>query len=308
VGRRRVIIALAACILVGIGVVVFWPREREPDEPKYQGTKLGEWLAIRDQGQERELAVHPINAIGTNAVPFLVKWVELRRPIWQDRLYAIYTKFPAPLQNKSLLDRLGGVSEQKRARNAFTAFILLGPKAESAIPELERFIRDPRTLHVTWAAMSLARVANEKALPAFIAVLRVKTTRAETRREIMSGIANVTYEDDRMKQTIPVLISCLDDINRITVSLANSALDNFVADPHLCVYALSNACYSENIALRRDAVAALGGIGSYSRHAINAVTDAIADSDLTVRRAATNSCREINWYLNGPYGAADIAR
>jgi hypothetical protein len=297
---------LAVSVLVGIGVIAFWPREHEPNEPEYQRKKLSEWLAIR--AQQPEFAARAINAIGTNAVPFLVKWVEIRRPIWRDRLYAIYRKFPTPLQNNSFADYIGGIKEERRARSAFSAFILLGTNADSAIAELDRFIRDPRTLQPGWAAMSLAKVANQKALPPIIAVLRAKTTRPGTRRDIRSAIGFVEYEGDHMKQTIPILINCLDDTNQVTVSLANSALDNFVTDPHLCIYAVSNACYSQNVALRRDAVAALGGIGYYSLPAVSAVTNALADSDLTVRRAATNSYREINWYLNGPYGAGEIAR
>jgi len=40
-GGKRIFITLAACVLVGIGVVAFLPGEKEPE---YNGKKLSEWI------------------------------------------------------------------------------------------------------------------------------------------------------------------------------------------------------------------------------------------------------------------------
>ena len=69
---KRVVIALAAGIVVAVVAVAFWPGEKEPE---YQGKKLSEWLATQgndDQGQAKTEAAEGLVAIrniGTNAVP-----------------------------------------------------------------------------------------------------------------------------------------------------------------------------------------------------------------------------------------------
>src|SRR5438067_1105808 len=88
--RRRVIIILAACVLMGIGVVAFWPGEREP---VYNGKKLSEWLQLYGSTgisvEQREQAKVAVRQIGTNALPWLVKWIQCDRrdlPQWKTRL------------------------------------------------------------------------------------------------------------------------------------------------------------------------------------------------------------------------------
>lgn len=100
VRRRTATIVLAVCVLVGIGVVASWPG---PKEPNYNGKSFSEWLwiigtnsttdrqIINDSadlsGITNELpkvieAVRAVRAIGTNALPHLIKWT-LDPPAWR---------------------------------------------------------------------------------------------------------------------------------------------------------------------------------------------------------------------------------
>lgn len=101
--RRKVIIVLIISVLVGIGVVAFWPGGRVPKEPEYHGKKLREWLRVVEKNSiaDHEVindstnldnitnespqvieAVRAVRAIGTNALPYLVKW-NIEQPRWR---------------------------------------------------------------------------------------------------------------------------------------------------------------------------------------------------------------------------------
>src|SRR3954463_6177234 len=67
--RRKVIIAILAAEVCGVWACVFWLEE---PEPVYKGKKLSEWIIDEDvQSVERREAI--LN-LGSNAVPFLIKW------------------------------------------------------------------------------------------------------------------------------------------------------------------------------------------------------------------------------------------
>src|SRR4051812_3891090 len=79
--KRRLLLAGGSVIAAVILAVVFWPG---PKEPEYQGKKLGEWGARHD-GPPAETAT-AVRAIGTNALPLLLKWIDFSPPAWQWRL------------------------------------------------------------------------------------------------------------------------------------------------------------------------------------------------------------------------------
>jgi len=83
--RRRVLIVLAACVLLGIGVVAFWPSD---NEPKYNGKTLSQWLEIsrsRRYDDRWPQAEDAVRHIGTNGLPWLTKRMNYDRPPWQDK-------------------------------------------------------------------------------------------------------------------------------------------------------------------------------------------------------------------------------
>src|SRR5947209_15928662 len=94
---RRVLLPIfGALLLVGLAVLV-WPRE---NEPAYQGRSLSDWLAVYEKAkasdasasdiQEGEKATNAVRAMGTNAVPILLQWMDHQLPSWRKRLLAAY--------------------------------------------------------------------------------------------------------------------------------------------------------------------------------------------------------------------------
>src|SRR4051812_22032551 len=75
--RRRKILFFAACGLTAIVAVCFFCLRQ--NEPSYNGRTLSEWCAMygdeRNSFEKRENARTAITSIGTNAIPWLLRWV-----------------------------------------------------------------------------------------------------------------------------------------------------------------------------------------------------------------------------------------
>ena len=134
-GGSRVLHFVAGVALLAVAFVV-WPRG--PKEPVYQGKALTQWIreahdvGIFEQTDETKAAM---SAMGTNAIPFLLK--EFTRPIgrWQGRLYAWVNGRP--------FFRIRLRTDEERVRLAGNGLLLLGTNAAPALPVLAGYRNDP---------------------------------------------------------------------------------------------------------------------------------------------------------------------
>jgi HEAT repeat protein len=288
VRRRRVIIVLAACVLAGIGVVAFWPGQREPE---YNGKKLSEWLALQnDRPEEADTAVR---AIGTNALPILIEWAEFQLPAWRFRLFKLYTKFPSPLRHPSIASFIADDKKRVRAYNSVFGFQVLGTSAASAAPELARFLNDKRNPERETAALALAHVGGPDSLAPLLAAVQDKTTPDIQRALVARAISHLNYRGPDLSNAVPVMIACLQESNRYVPSLAATALGNFLLEADQCVPALIKALESDDYRVRRNAIRSLGEFRREATNAWDAISKALNDSRQDVRREATNALRQI---------------
>jgi hypothetical protein len=159
---KQAVLALAVCVLVGIGVVAFWPGEREP---AYNGKKLSEWLwtattnlpsADRDIiGQSVRLeeltnispaaleAVKAVRAIGTNAFPWLIART-LERPWWSKKLESAYFKLPGRLHCRLVTNWVHRNVSGNVAR-ALVGFHIMGPEGALAVPQLAKVLKESKS-------------------------------------------------------------------------------------------------------------------------------------------------------------------
>src|SRR3954468_23516674 len=90
--NRRVILILLLVVVVAALVAIF-SREREP---QYGGKSLGEWVEEAwPPGSfpfAQAQASVAIQNVGTNAVPYLLKWICYDTPPWKMRLYGKVNK------------------------------------------------------------------------------------------------------------------------------------------------------------------------------------------------------------------------
>jgi hypothetical protein len=128
----RIVLIVAVCVVAAI--VLLWPRGER--EPVYQGKKLSEWIkgaslvpAQPDLEKRREALRH----MGTNTLPFLVRWIDGGEPPKLSRFDATAAKVRGPLGSAWTRFRRGQV---RRAGDSVWAFSVLGASARPAVPEL----------------------------------------------------------------------------------------------------------------------------------------------------------------------------
>src|SRR3989442_1268137 len=235
-GRRLILAAGAAVVLLALLAHVFWP---EPREPTYGGKELSEWLAL--QRQRPENVTTAIQLIGTNGLPLLVSWAEYQIPGWRIEVARAHAKLPLFLQNQRLGNWIFGARQYERADDAPFGFQALGSNAVAAVPELSAFVRNPRIQNKRNAARALAYVGGCDAIAPLVDALADKGQSTTTRQDIVAAFHLVNCRGPEVARAIPVLLSCLDDTDAFIPGLAATALGSFGREPERCVPALATA-------------------------------------------------------------------
>jgi len=139
--RRRLFVIIFGCLAAVIVVLLLWPREREPE---YNGVALSGWLVRCGSTNQAEClaAVAAIRHIGTNALPFLLRWIQYE-PGWRDSLGRKILGWPV-LGSRRDVQRLIWNMTQYRAITAVNGFRILGSDANPALPELQRLADNPK--------------------------------------------------------------------------------------------------------------------------------------------------------------------
>src|SRR4051812_17502689 len=97
--RRRLLLVAILVSLLGVACI-YLANDREP---RYQGKELIIWLDLCSdpshpgyaaEGLEADHARSTLAAIGTNAVPLLVKWIGYETPWWNERAVGILKRMP----------------------------------------------------------------------------------------------------------------------------------------------------------------------------------------------------------------------
>jgi len=205
-------------------VAMVWPGEKEPE---YQGKKLSAWLVeypFMDREPEsiaEQNAVDAVRHIGTNALPYLLRWMRYERPAWRNTLYTLLRKLPSngPLRVAGRPDILAGCTPY--------AFKSLGAAVMPAVPELVRLMSDRKAPDVGRAnAMWVLTNLGSNGLPA-----------------------------------VPILIGCLRDKDAFVTQQAAFALGRIGLEPDLVVPALANCLKDPRAEVREQAVRSLACYG-----------------------------------------------
>ena len=158
-----------------------------PDEPSYNGKRLGEWLVTRtERGDElTPAAKDAFHQAGTNAIPFLLKRLTYVRPP-----YCF-----SPLQINV---------------NATWGFITLGEQAKPALPELW-VLMDSTNEETALTAMIATCGTGSNAMPFLIKGLtnQFADVRNQAANLLTEGIGDKFPE--QRKQAIPLFVKLLND-------------------------------------------------------------------------------------------------
>lgn len=140
--RKKFIFSVVAVLFVFVVVVAVSSRN---DEPVYEGRKLSEWLddsrkyadpSSQLEAELGERANQAVLAIGTNAVPFLLEWIQYQdstaRKMITGWVRRVNLEFARDLSNES-----------KHFMRGLEGFSILGNQAVIAKPDLENALTNP---------------------------------------------------------------------------------------------------------------------------------------------------------------------
>jgi hypothetical protein len=206
---RKKLWILLGCAIAAILILTLL-REREP---QYQGRSLGTWvlqLELRDPRylDGSSLAQEAIQHIGTNALPFLLKWIQYQEPPWRRRLATFCARLPHKLADplSSFVVGHGYIRQQ----GAFSALYVLGPDAEAAIPALTRLIETPSPSAVS--SMTVLAHLGDKGLAPILAALTNQS--GPYRILAVSALASRDAKNTFNQTVASALTGCLGDTNR----------------------------------------------------------------------------------------------
>ena len=231
-------------------------------QPTYLGRSLSYWvsdveiLSSRWPTPLKDEAKAAIAHIGTNAIPFLVKWME------------------------------------GNGDGLIEAFQILGPRARSAIPDLVRLVTNqtpqvssaalqaqrPLTVPAHGPLMALGAIGPD-ALPALLNIL----TNSIVPGVRFGAVGALAQMGTNAAPAIPALLKYLDDENEMVVTAAVAALGTSGSGNHDVLAVLERVSQGPQLALRSTALDALENFG---QQAVPAFVRALGDTNYGIASVA----------------------
>lgn len=220
VARRKWVLAAIAVVVVG---VIVWCTFRQR-EPEYAGRKLSEWVLALDETSPtdvREDARDAIRFLGTNAVPYLARWITYEIPDWKWKPY----RRVGPV--------LGGFisrgEKQRRSRLAWEALATDGLDASGAIGELVHVANDTNRLRRRLDAINVLGRLGKAGLPALVGVLTNEQARPSKFPSVCDASAAWIWrlgdlDPNTARLAVPALMSMLQDTDAFAREIATKAL------------------------------------------------------------------------------------
>ncbi len=279
--RQAAVLGLLA--LVALALVVFFCTQKR--EPVYEGKPLSYWLLVSPEGPNGAAAEknNAIHAIGSNAVPFLVRWESYERPwVWEAVQSVSGCRFDRP--------------QQELAIASVDTFEILGSRGASAIPQLSQLMKSTNSSVAFHANYSMAAIGKE-GVPALLDVVTNRHAYIPD-RSFVPFIGGSHWGADGIGLVVPILVQSLKDKDTAVAVTAAAALRVIGPLPGV-VKALTNAVEAADADLRQTAVYALGAFGADSIPATPCLVRALRDPEIRVRQEATNSLATLSYLTMG---------
>jgi hypothetical protein len=288
-----VILIAVGCLVAVVVAVLVWPGEREPE---YQGKKLSEWLRVPSRKPEAGAAserVEAIRHIGTNALPFLLKWIRCDVPPWKAKLQGILAKLPQRIRDSHALRSLTMNEAARRGMLAVIGFQILGRQSEPAIPELAKLANDPKSPEGSFWAISVLTSYQVKAIPELLGILGDR--KAPKRMAVIDYFRYGALGDlgTNAHATVEILLGCLKEPDWRVRSAAARTLGNLALQPEVVIAALAESAQDREWMVRARSVEALAKFGEQARPVTAMLCRALNDSDSQVRMEATNTLHKV---------------
>jgi peptidoglycan/xylan/chitin deacetylase (PgdA/CDA1 family) len=248
---------------------------RSPREPMYQGRKLSAWLREAETQLDRDLTAYrtaaaAIRAIGTNALPTLLRQLTTTDPQWK-------VKVVNWAGDTIKADWRGSLAAADRQR-ARLGFQILGPAAHGVVPELAHHLFSNHPAVADAAFQTLADLKAPAAVPALVGALT-------SSNEFLHLAAVVTLGELRHQaaSTLPELEAKLTAPDATLRAAAARAIGQIAVPTENTVSALSQCLSDGNAEVRTAAAQALGFLGTHAEAALP-LLQALPESEESFRR------------------------
>ena len=238
---------------------------RTGQEPTYNGRPLSFWVEENWLGGPKE--AQALRTIGTNAFPFLPKWIKGELPL-----------------------KLPELSDTHNFADATTrVFEALGDDAGPLVPELTRLANDPTSPEVAERCLQALAWMGNKGVPSLLAAVRNPKHPYRGRATFVLG--STRARGPEADAVITELVAAMSDgsIN----GAAAHALGELKLRPDIAVPALSAGLTNGAHNFRAICATSLIWFGQRAEPALPQLTNAFNDVDADVRQAASNAAWSI---------------
>lgn len=295
--RKRLLLILAGVAL--ISVLSFWLLNQNT-EPTYEGRPLSEWIMLHsrtyrskqtDQGVTIEQAAEAIRAIGTNGLPYLVRWTGYESAEWRNKLRIKVANGPYWLRDTPLIVNLIS-GEDGNASYAQEAFYALGALATPAIPGLQEIACRPGIgISRDRALLALGSVGSPS-VPALTNML--VTAGFEGTRKMSTLIMAFQILGTNATAAAPIFIQMLQSADPVVAMEGARALERLRLDADNVVPALIGQIAHPDPNVRALVAPALAAYRTRAKAAIPALINALSDTNPGVRQAVAEAIIRID--------------
>ncbi len=281
--RRKKVAMLAIVVVAAVAVAFVWPREKEPE---YKGKKLSQWLRPAFNGSEPTAdAIEAVRAMGTNALPDLLKKIAYQDSPGRNRFIVVAQKVPNILGGGLMWRLARGDGNEVAFAAAELGFQALGTNAASAVPALTLFL-DHTNEDVCRRAITALSWVGPEGLPPLLGLARDENY--ASRMWATLNVAEAYHRNGGAGAALPMLIEwAAEQDERFGGKVADLA-GNLREDPRALEVLVGLMTHS-NYLVRLTAVRMLGRFREKGSNAVPAVVAALNDRAFPVRTAATNT-------------------
>jgi HEAT repeats len=289
---RKLLIVLAVFAAIIAIIVALIPRE-----PKFEGRTLSEWIKDsapkRSPDPETTRAVEAVRHIGTNGLPWLLKWISATEPpAWKVKLNTASARLPQWIRLRVLPRLLGLNSYNYYRRLALDGFLILGPDAAPAVPQLLRIVaKSPKG--ASPASGVLDGFERATVLPHALSALTNRDNSIELRAAAAMWLSRAAPNLESETVT-SVMKQCVRENNPNFAQAAAVTLASRGLEPALVIPYLTNCLSNPNLDIRAGSAFALRGYHQDGSTAVPALVKALSDTDFFMRQLAADALFEID--------------
>jgi HEAT repeat protein len=313
------LLIVGACLMAAL-VVAWWGWRPSTDAPKSIKP-----LALKAVAGDPK-AVAQLRALGSSAVPGLVKLLEYQDPYLRCQAWALAAKLPRRL-GRALLAKAGQLgSSDVRAAGA-KALALLGPQAEAAAPNLLRALHDPEQYVAMEAAAALGRIGKPSIAGLTTALADTNTVvrhaaayglgeiGADAEPAVPELIKTLEDRDPAVRSStsysleligFPALVALSNVIDHADANARQAAVKEFIRfyrSLRIMAPALNRMAHAEDVGSRLLALGALGSIRAADDTTVNTFIASLKDPAEEVRLAALKALSLVAWRAEPAIGS-----